>query len=97
MNVGGFLIFDESVSALDVSLQAQELNLLSDLKSEFNFTSIFISHDLSVVHYISDRIMVMHHGKIVEQGKADEVYFNPKEPYTQKLIEAIPGKKLVTT
>ena len=92
-----FLIFDESVSALDVSVQAQVLNLLSDLKSEFNFTSIFISHDLSVVHYISDRIMVMHHGKIVEQGKADEVYFNPKEPYTQKLIEAIPGKKLVTT
>ena len=92
-----FLIFDESVSALDISVQAQVLNLLSDLKSEFNFTSIFISHDLSVVHYISDRIMVMHHGKIVEQGKADEVYFNPKEPYTQKLIEAIPGKKLVTT
>lgn len=91
-----FLIFDESVSALDVSVQAQVLNLLSDLKSEFNFTSIFISHDLSVVHYISDRIMVMHHGKIIEQGKADEVYFNPKEPYTQKLIEAIPGKKLVT-
>jgi peptide/nickel transport system ATP-binding protein len=91
-----FLIFDESVSALDVSVQAQVLNLLSDLKSEFNFTSIFISHDLSVVHYISDRIIVMHQGKIVEQGKADEVYHNPKQPYTQKLIEAIPGKKLVT-
>ncbi len=91
-----FLIFDESVSALDVSVQAQVLNLLSDLKSEFNFTSIFISHDLSVVHYISDRIMVMHQGKIVEQGKADDVYYNPKQPYTQKLIEAIPGKKLVT-
>jgi peptide/nickel transport system ATP-binding protein len=89
-----FLIFDESVSALDVSVQAQVLNLLSDLKAEFNFTSIFISHDLSVVHYISDRIMVMHKGKIIEQGKADEVYFNPKEIYTQQLIDAIPGKKL---
>jgi peptide/nickel transport system ATP-binding protein len=90
-----FLIFDESVSALDVSVQAQVLNLLNDLKSEFNFTSIFISHDLSVVRYISDRILVMHKGKIVEQGLADEVYYNPKEPYTQKLIDAIPGKKLL--
>ncbi len=90
-----FLIFDESVSALDVSVQAQVLNLLNDLKKEFGFTSIFISHDLSVVRYFSDRILVMHKGKIVEEGLSDEVYFNPKEEYTKQLIEAVPGKKLV--
>jgi len=89
-----FLIFDESVSALDVSVQAQVLNLLNDLKKEFGYTSIFISHDLSVVRYISDRILVMHKGKIVEQGNAEQIYFDPQNEYTQKLIEAIPGKKL---
>ena len=89
-----FLIFDESVSALDVSVQAQVLNLLNDLKKEFQFTSIFISHDLAVVRYISDRILVMNKGKIVEEGAADDVYFNPKNEYTQKLIAAIPGKKI---
>lgn len=89
-----FLIFDESVSALDVSVQAQVLNLLNDLKSEFQFTSIFISHDLSVVRYISDRIIVMQQGKIVEEGLADDVYFSPKHEYTKKLIDAIPGKQL---
>ena len=87
-----FLIFDESVSALDVSVQAQVLNLLNNLKKEFGFTSIFISHDLSVVRYISDRILVMSKGKIVEEGLADEVYFSPKNEYTKKLIDAIPGK-----
>ena len=85
-----FLICDESVSALDVSVQAQVLNLLNDLKKEFGFTSIFISHDLSVVRYISDRIMVMNKGKIEESGTADEVYFNPKNDYTKKLIASIP-------
>ncbi|MEP7080028.1 MAG: ABC transporter ATP-binding protein [Ginsengibacter sp.] len=85
-----FIICDESVSALDVSVQAQVLNLLNELKRELGFTSIFISHDLSVVHYISDRIMVMNKGKIVETGTADEIYFNPKEKYTQDLIAAIP-------
>ncbi len=90
-----FLIFDESVSALDVSVQAQVLNLLNDLKKEFSFTSIFISHDLSVVRYISDRIMVMSQGKIVEEGPADEVYFSPKNEYTKKLIDAIPGKSMI--
>ena len=88
-----FLIFDESVSALDVSVQAQVLNLLSSLKKEFEFTSIFISHDLSVVKYISDRMLVMYKGKIVEHGNAEEVYNNPKNEYTQKLIAAIPGKQ----
>lgn len=85
-----FLICDESVSALDVSVQAQVLNLLNDLKKEFGFTSIFISHDLSVVRYISDRIMVMKKGEIVESGTANEVYFHPKEEYTKKLIASIP-------
>jgi peptide/nickel transport system ATP-binding protein len=89
-----FLIFDESVSALDVSVQAQVLNLLNDLKAAFGFTSIFISHDLSVVRYISDRIMVMKAGKIVEEGLAEDVYFNPQNEYTKRLIDAVPGKKL---
>ena len=88
----GFLVCDESVSALDVSVQAQVLNLLNDLKKEFGFTVVFISHDLSVVHYISDRIMVMNEGKIVETGTAEEVYHHPKNPYTQKLIASIPGQ-----
>jgi peptide/nickel transport system ATP-binding protein len=90
-----FLICDESVSALDVSVQAQVLNLLNDLKKEFGFTSVFISHDLAVVRYISDRIMVMSKGKIVETGTADEVYFHPKKEYTKKLIAAIPKGTVV--
>jgi len=85
-----FIICDESVSALDVSVQAQVLNLLNDLKAEFGFTCIFISHDLGVVHYISNRIMVMNKGKIEEEGTANEVYFNPRSSYTQKLIASIP-------
>lgn len=89
-----FIIFDESVSALDVSVQAQVLNLLNDLKKEFGFTAIFISHDLSVVHYICNRILVMNRGKIVEEGSADQVYFSPQNEYTQKLISAIPGKNI---
>ena len=89
-----FLIFDESVSALDVSVQAQVLNLLNDLKKEFGFTSIFISHDLSVVRYVSDRILVMHKGKIVEQGTAEQIYHHPQNEYTQLLINSIPGKNI---
>ena len=89
-----FIICDEPVSALDVSVQAQVLNLLNDIKKEFGFTTIFISHDLAVVRYISDRIMVMHKGKIVEQGIADEVYYHPKNEYTKNLIDSIPGKNL---
>ena len=85
-----FVVCDESVSALDVSIQAQILNLLNDLKKEFGFTIIFISHDLSVVRYISDRIMVMNEGKIEESGSADDVYFNPQKEYTKKLIASIP-------
>jgi len=90
-----FIICDEPVSALDVSVQAQVLNLLNDIKKEFGFTSIFISHDLSVVRYISDRIMVMHKGKIVEHGAADEVYYQPKNEYTRSLVASIPGKKFI--
>ena len=89
-----FLVFDESVSALDVSVQAQVLNLLTDLKAAFGFTAIFISHDLAVVHYISNRILVMQQGKIVEQGSADQVYQQPAHEYTRKLLDAIPGKSL---
>ncbi|MBL7729778.1 MAG: ABC transporter ATP-binding protein [Chitinophagaceae bacterium] len=85
-----FIVCDESVSALDVSVQAQVLNLLNDLKKELGFTVVFISHDLSVVRYISDRIMVMNNGRIEETGPADEVYLNPRSVYTQKLIDSIP-------
>jgi peptide/nickel transport system ATP-binding protein len=85
-----FIVCDESVSALDVSVQAQVLNLLNDLKKEFGFTVIFISHDLSVVRYISDRIMVMNNGKIEESGPADAVYYNPQSDYTKRLIASIP-------
>ncbi len=88
-----FLICDESVSALDVSVQAQVLNLLVDLREEFDLTYIFISHDLSVVRFISDRIAVMRAGKIVELNTAEEIYNNPREEYTRGLIEAIPGQK----
>jgi len=92
-----FIICDESVSALDVSVQAQVLNLLNDLKKEFGLTYIFISHDLSVVKYMSDRMVVMQNGEIEEMGDADEIYTNPKTTYTKKLIDAIPEGKLEKT
>jgi len=85
-----FIVCDESVSALDVSVQAQVLNLLNDLKKEFGFTVVFISHDLSVIRYISDRILVMNRGKIEEIGEAEAVYTHPQTEYTRRLIEAIP-------
>jgi peptide/nickel transport system ATP-binding protein len=85
-----FIVCDESVSALDVSVQAQVLNLLNDLKAEMGFTIVFISHDLSVVRYISDRIMVMNKGKIEEIGDAEQVYFHPHKEYTKQLIASIP-------
>jgi peptide/nickel transport system ATP-binding protein len=84
------IIADEAVSALDVSVQAQVLNLLKELQQEFALTYIFISHDLSVVKHMSDRIMVMQNGKIVELDTADRVYYQPQSPYTQQLIGAIP-------
>jgi len=85
-----FIICDESVSALDVSVQAQVLNLLNRLKEKFDLTYVFISHDLSVVKFISDRILVMNNGKIVETGFAEDIYDSPQDSYTQTLIESIP-------
>ncbi|MDR3695037.1 ABC transporter ATP-binding protein [Mucilaginibacter sp.] len=86
-----FIICDESVSALDVSVQAQVLNLIRELQQEFNLTYIFISHDLAVIKHISDRMMVMNKGEIVEMGDPDEIYYHPKEEYTKRLIASIPG------
>lgn len=87
------IICDESVSALDVSVQAQVLNLLNRLKKDFNFTYIFISHDLGVVRFMSDRVVVMYNGKIQEMGEADALFDKPQNDYTKKLIAALPGSQ----
>ena len=86
------LVCDESVSALDVSVQAQVLNLLQDLQDEYGMSYIFISHDLAVVKYIADQVMVMHQGSVVELADSDELYRNPQHPYTRALLGAIPGQ-----
>lgn len=83
------IIFDESVASLDISIQAQIINLLMDLREHFGLTYLFISHDLSLVRFLSSRIAVMHEGKIVEIGDADQIYDHPQHPYTQKLTESL--------
>jgi peptide/nickel transport system ATP-binding protein len=84
------IVCDESVSALDISVQAQVLNLLNELKENFGFTYIFISHDLAVVKYMSDQVLVMNKGRIEEMNEADALYAHPQKEYTKKLIAAIP-------
>lgn len=85
-----FVIADEPVSALDVSIQAQIINLLTDLKQHFNLTMLFISHDLSVIKYLSDRVAIMYLGKIVEIGTTDEIFNSAKHPYTKALLNSVP-------
>ncbi|MFA7658158.1 MAG: ABC transporter ATP-binding protein [Candidatus Gastranaerophilaceae bacterium] len=88
-----FIVADEPVSALDVSIQAQIINLLNDLKGKFNLTFLFISHDLSVIRYLSDRVGIMYLGEIVELGTGEEIFNTPKHPYTEALLSANPGNK----
>lgn len=88
-----FIVADEPVSALDVSIQAQIINLLNDLKEKFNLTFLFISHDLSVIKYLSDRVGIMYLGEMVEVGTSDEIFRTPKHPYTEALLSANPGNK----
>lgn len=86
-----FIVADEPVSALDVSIQAQIINLLKELKEKFNLTFLFISHDLSVIRYLSDRVAIMYLGEIVEIGNSEEIFDSPKHPYTQALLSSAPG------
>lgn len=88
-----FILADEPVSALDVSIQGQIINLLNELKEKFNLTFLFISHDLNVIKYLSDRVAIMYLGEIVELGMSEEIFKSPKHPYTQALLSANPGNK----
>jgi peptide/nickel transport system ATP-binding protein len=91
------IVCDESVSALDVSIQAQVLDLLADIQSQLGVSYLFISHDLGVIHHVSDRILVMHNGRVVEQGTADEIFTSPKAPDTQQLLSSLPTLEKVRT
>nr|WP_304623311.1 ATP-binding cassette domain-containing protein [Pantoea leporis] len=84
------IVLDEAVSALDVTIQAQILDLLSDLQAQLGVSYLFISHDLGVIHHMSDRVLVMQNGQAVEQGAADEVFYRPRHPYTQTLLASLP-------
>ena len=84
------IVADEPVSALDVSIQAQIVNLLRDLQEEFGFSYLFVAHDIGIVRHVSDRIAVMHEGRIVEEGTADQVCESPRDPYTKTLLAAVP-------
>ncbi|MFK7828298.1 MAG: ABC transporter ATP-binding protein [Congregibacter sp.] len=90
-----FVVADEPVSALDVTIQAQILELMQELGREYGLTMLFVSHDLAVMRHIADRIMVLYHGQIVEEGTGDELFMNPQEPYTRELLGAIPGRALL--
>ncbi|OPX14937.1 ATP-binding cassette domain-containing protein [Gordonia sp. i37] len=91
------VVCDEAVSALDKSVQAQVLNLIADLQRDMNVAFVFISHDLAVVEHISDNVVVMNHGKVVEYGSAEQVWSNPQDEYTARLLSAIPGKSLMAS